>query len=93
MICTYALMTPLGVAIGIGVSDTYDPESKTALATQGTLDSISGGLLLYVSLVMLVAEDFSRSDLQKAGGFLIHLAMYLALILGAALMAMLAIWA
>lgn len=92
MICTYSIMTPLGVAIGIGIADTYDPESKTALVVQGVLNSISGGLLLYISLVQMIAEDFTRSDVSKAGSWGLRLATYAALIFGAICMAIIAIW-
>lgn len=34
MVLAYSLTCPVGVAIGIGVADTYDPESTTAVATQ-----------------------------------------------------------
>lgn len=53
MIVTYSLMTPLGVAIGMGVADTYDPETVTALTVEGVMNSISGGMLLYISLVQV----------------------------------------
>lgn len=35
-----------GIAIGIAVSATYDPESVTSKAVQGTLNGVSGGMLL-----------------------------------------------
>ena len=50
--------TPLGIAIGLGVRETYDPSSATALIVQGVLDSISAGILLYAALVELLASDF-----------------------------------
>ena len=93
MVTAYALTTPVAIAIGIVVSDTYEPESTAALATQGTLDAISGGLLLYASLVFLVVPDFLMADLRNSGGFRMHLAMNGALFLGAALMAIIAMWA
>lgn len=92
MIGTYSIMTPLGVAIGIGIAGTYDPESKTALVVQGVLNSISGGLLLYISLVQMIAEDFTRSDVSKAGAWGLRLATYAALTFGAICMAIIAIW-
>ena len=91
MITTYALMTPLGVAIGIAITDSYDPESEMALAVQGTLNSVSGGLLLYIGLVQLIAEDFTRADLaQVSTGW--QVAMHAALAVGAGCMAVIAIW-
>ena len=49
--CIYAIMTPLGIAIGLGVRTTYNPESTTANIVSGVLDSISAGVLLYTGLV------------------------------------------
>ncbi len=34
MVVLYSLTCPVGIAIGIGVSDSYDPESTQAIATQ-----------------------------------------------------------
>ncbi len=34
MLVTYAITTPLGIAIGIAVASSYDPESITARAVQ-----------------------------------------------------------
>ncbi len=93
MIATYALTTPVAIAIGIGVADTYEPESTAALATQGTLDAMTGGLLLYASLVFLIVPDFLMADLRNSGGFRMHLAMIAVLLLGVALMAVIAMWA
>jgi zinc transporter 1/2/3 len=43
MLLLYSLTTPLGIAIGIAVSSSYDPESITSKAVQGTLNGVSGG--------------------------------------------------
>lgn len=43
----YAVMTPIGLAIGLGVRETYNPGGGTASAVQGVLDSFSSGILLY----------------------------------------------
>ena len=93
MILTYAITTPVGVAVGIAISNTYDPSSITANAVQGVFDCVSGGLLLYISLVQLIAEDFTRIDGHQPRGLLFRLATYGALAFGAACMALLAMWA
>lgn len=54
----YAVVTPLGMAIGLGVRTTYDSASQTALLVSGTLDAISSGILLYTGLVELLAHEF-----------------------------------
>ena len=54
----YAVVTPLGMAIGLGVRTTYDAASQTALLVSGTLDAISSGILLYTGLIELLAHEF-----------------------------------
>lgn len=56
--CIYAAITPLGVAIGLGVRTTYNPDSANALIVSGVLDALSAGVLLYTGLVELLAHDF-----------------------------------
>ena len=51
-------MTPLGIAIGLGVRSTYNPEGTTASIVAGVLDSLSAGILIYTGLVELLARDF-----------------------------------
>jgi zinc transporter 1/2/3 len=41
----------LGIAIGLGIRTTYNPDSTTASIVSGTLDSMSAGVLLYTGLV------------------------------------------
>jgi zinc transporter 1/2/3 len=42
----YACVTPIGIAIGLGVRTTYNPDSAAANIVSGVLDSISAGILL-----------------------------------------------
>jgi zinc transporter 1/2/3 len=58
----YGLVTPLGMAIGLGVRTTYDSASQTALLVSGILDAISSGILLYTGLVELLAHEFLFSE-------------------------------
>eukprot|EP00877_Chromochloris_zofingiensis_P010839 jgi/Chrzof1/6008/Cz17g00150.t1 len=90
MLVLYSITTPLGIAIGIAVSDTYDPESVVSKAVQGTLNGLSGGMLLYISMYQLIAEEFSCDDLLVKPK--LRVGMYAALCFGAACMCVLAIW-
>jgi solute carrier family 39 (zinc transporter), member 1/2/3 len=54
----YGVVTPIGMAIGLGLRTTYDSASQTALLVSGTLDAISSGVLLYTGLVELLAHEF-----------------------------------
>ncbi|KAG9285241.1 hypothetical protein G9A89_002137 [Geosiphon pyriformis] len=58
MSLTYSSTAPIGIAIGLGIRYSYNPESEKALIIQGTLDSISAGILLYAAMVELLAADF-----------------------------------
>jgi len=52
------LITPIGIAIGVGVHDGFAANGRTALLSVGILNSISAGIL--VSNL----SDFSRSRTQ-----------------------------
>jgi zinc transporter 1/2/3 len=91
MVLLYSLTTPIGIAIGIGIASTYDPSSVTAIAVQGVLSAVAGGMLLYIALIQLIGEEFSRQELLERNG--LKFAMLISLTVGAASMCMLAIWA
>jgi zinc transporter 1/2/3 len=88
MLTTYSLTVPLGIAIGMGVATSYDGESMGALTAQGILNSISGGLLLYIALVQMIAQDFAH----MTGGLLVRLGMYFMLALGGVSMILIAMY-
>ncbi|PGH32334.1 hypothetical protein GX50_04871 [[Emmonsia] crescens] len=62
MAITYGCTTPLGQAIGLGTHTLYDPNSEVGLIMVGTMNAISSGLLIYSSLVELLAEDFLSDE-------------------------------
>ena len=87
----YSLTTASGVALGIGIAAGYNPGSRAALGVSGVLDAVSAAILIYAALVDLIAADFLtkrfRADRRlQVGG-------YCALLLGAGLMSLIAIWA
>jgi len=47
----FAISAPIGIAIGLGVRETYNPRSATASIVSGVMDSLSAGILLYTGLV------------------------------------------
>ncbi|CAL5015555.1 unnamed protein product [Urochloa decumbens] len=87
----FSLTTPVGVAIGIGISSTYKENSSRALITEGVLTAAAAGILNYMALVDLLAEDFMNSRVQNNGK--LQVILNVSLLLGTALMSMLAIWA
>lgn len=90
MACFFAITTPTGIAIGIAVSSFYNSQSARSLVIEGTLDSISAGILVYMALVDLIAADFLSK--RMSCNFKLQIMSYVALFLGAGLMSALALW-
>ncbi|XVE91709.1 hypothetical protein REPUB_Repub01dG0034300 [Reevesia pubescens] len=91
MVIFFSATTPLGIVLGIGLSNVYSETSPTALIVVGLLNACSAGLLNYMALVDLLAADFMGPKLQtnmKLQGW-----SYVAVFLGAGLMALMAKWA
>ncbi|KAM5566028.1 zinc transporter 4, chloroplastic [Rosa sericea] len=91
MACFFAITTPLGIAVGIGISSSYNPNSAGALVAEGILDSMSAGILVYMALVDLIAADFLSK--RMSCNFRLQILSYCLLFLGAGSMSSLAIWA
>ncbi|KAF8390872.1 hypothetical protein HHK36_023171 [Tetracentron sinense] len=87
----FSLTTPVGIAIGIGISNVYDENSPTALIVEGIFNSASAGILIYMALVDLLAADFMNPRMQKNGR--LQLGANTSLLLGAGCMSLLAKWA
>ena len=87
----FSLTLPIGVVIGIGISSTYDENSPSALIVEGILSSAAAGILNYMALVDLLAEDFMNPRVQSDGK--LQVIINISLLAGTALMSMLAIWA
>jgi len=91
MALAFSLTTPMGIAIGIGISSTYNENSPTALIVEGLFDAISSGILIYMALVDFIATDFLGRRMMNSGR--LQLWCYSALFLGAGAMSLLAKWA
>uniref|UniRef100_A0A0E0LIQ3 Zinc transporter n=1 Tax=Oryza punctata TaxID=4537 RepID=A0A0E0LIQ3_ORYPU len=91
MIIFFCLTTPVGIAVGVGISSVYNESSPTALVVEGILNSVAAGILIYMALVDLLAEDFMNPRVQSRGK--LQLGINLAMLAGAGLMSMLAKWA
>ncbi|KAJ7960195.1 Zinc transporter protein [Quillaja saponaria] len=70
MVLFFSLTTPVGIAIGIGISNVYNENSPTALIVEGILNAASAGILIYMSLVDLLAADFMNPRMQSSGRLL-----------------------
>lgn len=87
----FSLTTPVGIAIGIGISSVYEENSPTALIVEGIFNSASAGILIYMALVDLLAADFMNPILQSNSR--LQLGANASLLLGAGCMSVLAKWA
>ena len=63
----FAVVTPIGMGVGLSIRTLYSPMSPAALITKGVFDSISSGLLIYASLVELLAHEFLMGEMKFEG--------------------------
>lgn len=87
----FLVITPLGIAIGMGVGNSYQAQSKIALGFEGGFNSLSAGILIYNGLVDLIVPTFSPEELPVQSwlqglGFICMFA-------GGAVMSLIAKWA
>lgn len=88
----YALTTPIGIAIGIGVQGSMNQNSEGALLTQGIFDAIAAGMMIYVALGDHInAIKCYGSWLKHQGWPTVFLCMG-AFLVGGAVMAVIGIW-
>ncbi|EFQ86452.1 hypothetical protein PTNB73_04067 [Pyrenophora teres f. teres] len=89
---TFALITPIGMAIGIGVLKKFNGNDPSTIVAIGTLDALSAGILAWVGIVEMLARDWMHGKLLHAGLLRTSSAMF-ALICGMLLMSVLGKWA
>ncbi|KAI3466919.1 hypothetical protein Pfo_023582 [Paulownia fortunei] len=87
----FSVTTPFGIALGLALSSTYKENSPRSLITVGLLNASSAGLLIYMALVDLLAADFMGPKLQ--GSVKLQAKSYVAVLLGAGGMSLMAKWA
>ncbi|KAG5947314.1 hypothetical protein E4U59_001390 [Claviceps monticola] len=88
----YGLTTPISIAIGLGLHNTYNGDSFTANVVSGVLDSISAGILIYTGLVEMLARDFLFNPHRTNNKNRLAL-MLVSLYLGCGIMALIGRWA
>ncbi|KAG5942660.1 hypothetical protein E4U53_007200 [Claviceps sorghi] len=54
----FAFVTPVGMAIGIGVLDHFNGNDKSTIIAIGTLDALSAGILVWTGIVEMWAADW-----------------------------------
>ncbi|PWN33771.1 Zinc/iron permease, partial [Meira miltonrushii] len=58
MYLAFVITTPIGIAIGIGVRQSFNGNDRATLLAIGILTAISAGILLYSSFIQVIAHDF-----------------------------------
>ncbi|KAF3443502.1 hypothetical protein FNV43_RR13185 [Rhamnella rubrinervis] len=87
----FSLTTPVGIAIGMAITNSYDEDSPKALIVEGVFNAASAGILIYMALVDLLAADFMNPKMQN--NFRLQVGANVSLLLGAGCMSVLAKWA
>ncbi|KAL4908887.1 hypothetical protein BDW74DRAFT_187365 [Aspergillus multicolor] len=87
----FAIITPIGMAIGMGVIHSFNGQNRETLIALGTLDALSAGILVWVGVVDMWARDWviEGGDMMNApmghvaaGGFSLVAGMVLMGVLG-----------
>jgi len=87
----FAFAAPLGIIVGIGIAQALENEDGILLIVTGTANAISAGILTYVSLVHMIADEMNQPECIARPA--LQNAMYVGIVLGAIFMTILAIWA
>jgi zinc transporter 1/2/3 len=90
----FALVTPIGMAIGIGVLHRFNGNDPSTVIAIGTLDALSAGILVWVGVVEMWAHDWmlAGGELTRSGPVRTGLGLA-ALVVGMAVMSLLGKWA
>lgn len=89
---TFAVITPIGMAIGIGVLHKFNGNNPSTIIALGTLDALSAGILIWVGLVSMWAHDWLFGELKDAP-LVRTLVAGVSLVCGLVLMGVLGKWA
>ncbi|PGH00354.1 solute carrier family 39 (zinc transporter), member 1/2/3 [Blastomyces parvus] len=92
MAAVFALITPIGMAIGLGVIHQFNGNDRSTIIAIGTLDALSAGILSWVALIDMWSHDWLYGDLRDAGIVKTGVGL-LSLVAGMVLMGLLGKWA
>ncbi|ODN83698.1 hypothetical protein L202_01794 [Cryptococcus amylolentus CBS 6039] len=91
MCMVYTLITPIGIAIGIGVHQSFNENGRSELLAIGTLNAISAGILLYSALCQLLYKEWVVGDMRQAESWRVGVALG-AMMLGVFAMSLIGKW-
>ncbi|KAK3365441.1 hypothetical protein B0H63DRAFT_387792 [Podospora didyma] len=89
----FALVTPIGMAIGIGVLHQFNGNDPSTIIAIGTLDALSAGILVWVGVVEMWSHDWMNGGEMATASPIRTVLGLLGLVVGMALMSLLGKWA
>lgn len=89
----YTLITPLGVAIGIGISQAFNENDVASLITIGVFEAIAAGILIHDGFVNLLTAYLTHNHSFYNFSLSKRALVFMSLWLGAGVMAVIGIWA
>ncbi|KAI9030712.1 Zinc/iron permease, partial [Phycomyces nitens] len=89
----FIVMTPIGVAIGIGIHSAFSSNSGSFVLAQAILDSLSAGILLYSAYISLMSIEINHNVTFRKSPIMQKAICFLSMYVGAGLMALLGKWA
>lgn len=91
----YSITTPLAIMFGY-ILDIYSKvsadDNKVKIIATSSFQGVAGGILLYIALFQLIAEEFSKESVQKTKSIRYKITMYVSLLLGASTMCVMVLW-
>lgn len=93
MAVAFGIITPVGMAIGIGVLNQFNGNDPATIVAIASLDALSAGILTWVGLVEMLAKDWIYGGRLATAPMREVISGGLSLVAGLALMSLLGKWA
>jgi len=88
----FASVVSIAIGVGVGIKASVEKDPNTYAIIDGTFQGLSGGILVYVALVHMI-RTYQELNVDNASLDYHRLSSYCGLLLGAAIMAVIGIWA
>jgi zinc transporter 1/2/3 len=91
----YSITTPIAIITGYLLDKHYNVSTnneKLKVVVTSCFQGFAGGMLLYIGLFQLIAEEFSKETIQKSTYMYKKTIMYISLLLGASSMCIMGMW-
>lgn len=88
----FAITTPIGMAIGIGVLSKFNGNDPSTIIAIGTLNAFSAGILLWIGVTEMWFKEWFYGPLARAGPVKMAVGFF-GLIAGLVIMSLIGKWA